>query len=150
MNAAERSQGIAGAIFTPIARSAGIVPRVPTQGLPEEKVKTINEWNSFTGQVLKMLSGQGVTEGELQRTRQLLTPQPNDTPAMYDARIKFGERLLREAAIKAGPGAASIRQRAEGQQAPAPQLSGEDAAAVSWAKRNPDDPRAQEILRGVR
>lgn len=99
-----------------------------------------------------MLSGKQINETEL-RFLQSIQPQDNDPTDTFDTRLKgfynelktislISEELWNEAGIRLPSGKPIPRI-----ETPVTKLSAKDAQAITWARKNKNDPRAKAILK---
>jgi len=98
----------------------------------------------FVNSVLRLESGATISDQEFANATQQYFPQPGDSKQVIEQKKQNREIAIQGLGELAGEkgGAYISKQRAAAQGQP----SGQDAEAISWAKSNPNDPRAAKIL----
>lgn len=112
------------------------------------------------GDRIKTLSGTAANESEVKRIREN-TPNESDSPATFQRKMNFFLKYTadkRNSTLntleKAGRDVTGFRkatsagkESAKTESATNNKVSAEDQAAIDWAKENPNDPRAAQILK---
>ncbi len=106
--------GIMGAFGAKAARMVGLVPRGPLEGLPQEKVQAYQALDRMRQQVLKAMTGAGVTNAEQVASRMNFLPQAGDTPEVMESKFRASADFARANAIKAGSMRPDLEQRLNG------------------------------------
>jgi hypothetical protein len=95
----------------------------------------------FINAVLRRESGAVIGEDEFKSADKQYFPQPGDSAAVREQKRKNRETAIQGIVYEAGPHAKVINRPKEPTGA-----SPADAAALQWARSNPNDPRATAIL----
>ncbi len=93
--------GIGGALVAYGARALG-VPRTPLDGLPPEKVQAYQALDRMRQQVLKAMTGAGVTNAEQVASKMNFLPAVGDSPAVMESKLRASADFARANAIRAG------------------------------------------------
>jgi hypothetical protein len=154
---ASATSGLVGNLATRAGRSVGLVPKSAMEGVPPEHQKSLLATTRISREMIKRMTGAGMSLAEATTLTAIYAPQPGDTKEVIAEKMAAAEAQANQALALAGPAAAAAVQgtarRAspnlvgKGPSAKDPTASDKAAAPedINSEAPLPEDPQAQSI-----